>query len=57
MIGQFKYTLHPESPERVEARLLRAGFTIIETFGEYRGEPISTDSARAIFIAAVTQSA
>lgn len=57
MIGQFKYTLHPESPERVEARLLRAGFTVIETFGEYRGEPISPESARAIFIATVTQPA
>ncbi|MCX5986492.1 MAG: class I SAM-dependent methyltransferase [Chloroflexi bacterium] len=55
MIGRFTYILHPESPERVEARLCRAGFTVIETFGEYRGEPISPDSARAIFIATVTQ--
>ncbi len=55
MIGQFRYTLHPELPERVEARLSRAGFTVIETFGEYRGKPISPDSTRAIFIATVTQ--
>lgn len=54
VIAQFRYVLHPEAPERVEARLARAGFTVEDRVGTYGRDPLEPDSPRAIFIASVT---
>lgn len=53
VIAQFRYVLHPEAPDRVEARLARAGFTVTARYGTYDRAPIEPDSPRAIFIATV----
>jgi hypothetical protein len=53
MLAQFRYVLHPEAPDRVLARLARAGFVVQAQFGSYDRAPIEDDSPRAIFIATV----
>ena len=53
MLAQFRYVLHPETPDHVAARLAKAGFVVQSRFGTYDRGPIEAESPRAIFIAAV----
>jgi SAM-dependent methyltransferase len=53
MLAQFRYVLHPEAPDQVEARLVNAGFVVQSRFGTYDRGPIEEGSPRAIFIATV----